>query len=134
MKTDCVLVMNVWLHVFRLIRKELRNNSTREENIINHLPFSSKAHTSREIDSDLHRRGYRPAATKSFNSISTNQLGLTQAERPIMHGKPDNCRHLITWERYLTVDDGGLIRPNYFRSFYFLEIAYIFRKIFDRAA
>lgn len=105
-----------------------------QRNIINHLPFSSKAHTSREIDSDLHRRGYRPAATKSFNSISTNQLGLTQAERPIMHGKPDNCRHLITWERYLTVDDGGLIRPNYFRSFYFLEIAYIFRKIFDRAA
>ena len=113
MKTDCVLVMKVWLHVFRLIRKELRNNSTREENIINHLPFSSKAQTPREMDSDLYRRGYKPVP-----SLLTQYPPISW-DLPWQNAlyKPDNCRHLITCERYLTVDDGGLIIHNYFRSF-----------------
>ena len=84
-----------------------------QRNIINHLPFSSKAQTPREMDSNLYRRGYKPVP-----SLLTQYPPISW-DLPWQNAlyKPDNCRHLITCERYLTVDDGGLIIHNYFRSF-----------------
>ena len=53
-----------------------------QQNIINHLPFSSKARTPREMDSGLYRRGYRPAPSllTQYPPISWD---LPLAKRPI---------------------------------------------------
>lgn len=53
-----------------------------QQNISNYLPFCSKARTTREMNSDLYRRGYRPVLSllTQYPPISWD---LPLAKRPI---------------------------------------------------
>jgi len=99
-----------------------------QRNIINHLPFSSKARTPREMVSDLYRRGYRPVPSL-LTQHPPISWDLPLAKRPIQTWQLSSFNYVWrifngTWRR---TDKTRLVSI----LLIFLEIAYIFCKAFE---
>jgi len=104
MKTDCVLFGHEGVVTY--FSTSPKGNSLNEvivqQNIINHLPFSSKALTAHEMHSELYRRGYYRNVPSLLTQYQPIRWDLPLAKRPIQ------LASLITRQRYLTVHDGSV--------------------------
>ena len=85
MKIDCVRFghKGVVTYISTSQKGNRLNEVIVQQNIINHLPFSSKARTAHEMDSDLCRRGYHRSVPSLLTQYPPIRRDLSLAERPI---------------------------------------------------
>lgn len=118
MKIDCVLFGHegVVTHISTSPKGNSFNEVTVQQNIINHLPFSSKALPAREMDSELYRRGYYRNVPSLLTQYPPIRWDLPLAKRPIQSWQ---LASFITSQRYLTVHDASLMNgPTSFDPFF----------------